>query len=104
MSQEKQSEDRRYFVPCPKCWTKNYEWDTLTADDEQGRWLFNFKCSNCGFIYNSLTTMGSKQGNMEAFKGSDSAMGLAKMLLHPKALAKMTKAVQGEIDKGKMDI
>lgn len=87
-------EDKRLFLPCPKCGTKNYEWDTLTSNEKEGLWLFNVKCKKCKHIFSNKTQLNKKYDEGKAFD----AVTLAKQLLNPKNLAKMVKSTQEEID------
>lgn len=80
-------EDKRMFVPCPECKTRAYEYDTATVDDESGKYLFNFKCGNCGNIYNDALNLSKKDDQADFMKD----------IMNPSALAKIVKKVQGEL-------
>ena len=93
------TEDKRIFLPCPKCSSKNYEWDTMTADEDVGLWLYTVRCIKCGHIYSNRTEL-NKIPQQEDRKPNESLdmMRLAKNLLNPKALAKVAKETQKEME------
>jgi len=88
------NEDKRLFIPCPKCWNRNYEWDTMTADEENGVWIFNVKCSKCKHVYSNKTVLNRDQ----PAEGREQMAELARRILNPKMLAELAKATQKEME------
>lgn len=87
--------NKSIFIPCPKCWGRNYEWDSMSADDKNGLWIFNIKCSKCGQLFSNKTEL-NKQFNQSEMPMDTEFM---KKILNPQTLAQMTKKVQEEMDK-----